>query len=384
MTIRVEEEIQDIQGIEEITSSANEGATNVMIELEDDAEMNKALGEVETRIDGITTFPEEIEEPLIKEILFTPGVLDIVIHGEADERALKLAGQRIRDDLASLPGISQVELSSTRPFEISIEVSESALQQWGLRFEDVVRAVRRGSVDLPGGSLKTEGGEILLRTDGQAYWGREFESIPLVTGDDGSRVLVGDVARVVDGFAESDAYARFDGEPAVFVLVRRVGNQQALEVARQAKAYLEEARLWLPDGISVTVWDDESKYLAQRINMMLRNAATGFLLVLVLLAVFLKLRVAFWVAVGLPVSVAGGLALMPPLGLSINVLTVFAFIMALGILVDDAIVTGENIYTHQERDPTRPLETAIRGTQEVATPVIFGVLTTVAAFAPSA
>jgi len=382
VTIRIEEEIQDIEGIEEIRSSANEGATNVTIEMQDTADTSKALSEIENRIDAITTLPEETEEPIVREILFAPNVLDIVIHGDADERSLKLIGQRIRDDLAALPGISQVELSAVRPYEISIEVSESALQQYGLRFDEVVMAVRRGSIDLPGGSIKTDAGEILLRTDGQAYHGFEFERIPLLTRDDGSRLAIGDVARVIDGFEESDRYARFDGEPAVFVLLRRVGDQQALEVARQGKAYLVEARTWLPEGVEVTVWDDSSQHLEQRIDMMLRNAAMGFGLVLVLLAIFLKLRVAFWVAMGLPVAVAGGLALMGPLGLSINVLTVFAFIMALGILVDDAIVTGENIYTHQERDPTRPLETAISGAQEVATPVIFGVLTTVAAFAP--
>ena len=384
VTIRIEEEIQDVEGIEEITSSANEGATNVMVELEDGTDVSKALDEIESRVDGIVTFPEEIEEPIVSELQFRMGVMDIAIHGPLDERSLKTLGQRVRDEIARLPGVSQVDLAATRPYEISIEVSEAVLESYGLRFDDVVRAVRRTSIDLPGGSVRTRAGEILLRTDNQAYRGAEFESIPLLTREDGSRVTVGQVARVVDGFEENVKRTTFDGEPAVFVQVYRVGEQQALVVAETVHAFLEEARLEMPEGVSLTVWDDDSKYLGDRIDMMLRNARTGFVLVLLLLALFLKLRVAIWVAMGLPISVAGALMVMPWFGIDINVLSVFSFIMALGILVDDAIVTGENIYTHQERDPSDPLGGAIRGTQEVATPVVFGVLTTVAAFAPFA
>ena len=382
VTIRVEEEIQDLEGIEEIFSSANEGATNIMIELIDSADTTKSVAEIETRIDGITTFPQEIEEPIVKEILFTPGVVDIVIYGPADEKTLKRLAQKVREDLASLREISQVTLRATRPYEVSIEVSQAALQQYGLRFDEVATAVRRSSLDLPGGNVKTDSGEILLRTDGQAYWREDFERIPVVVREDGSRVMVADVARVIDGFEEGGRYARFDGQPAVYIELKRVGEQRVLDVAHAAKAYVERERANLPAGIQMALWDDDSAELETQIDMMLRNATFGFVLVIGLLAVFLKLRVAFWVAVGIPVSIAGGLALMPHFGLGINILTVFSFIMALGILVDDAIVTGENIYTHQERDPGNPLRTAISGAQEVATPVIFGVLTTIAAFAP--
>ncbi len=384
VTIRIEEEIQDVEGIEEITSSANEGATNILIELDPSADLSKALDEIESRIDGIDTFPEEIEEPLVSELQFRMGVLDVAVHGPLDERSLKALGQRTRNEIARLPGVSQADLSATRPYEISIEVSETALESYGLRFDDVVAAVRRSSIDLPGGSVRTRGGEILLRTDNQGYWGRDFQAIPLLTREDGSRVLVGDVGRVVDGFEENVKRTTFDGEPAVFVQVYRVGDQQALDVAAKVHAYLEGARETLPEGASLTVWDDDSQYLGDRIDMMLSNAFYGFFLVLLLISFFLRLRVAFWVAMGLPVSVAGALMAMPWLGIDINVLTVFAFIMALGILVDDAIVTGENIYTHQLRDPADPLGAAIRGTQEVATPVVFGVLTTIAAFVPFA
>jgi multidrug efflux pump subunit AcrB len=384
VTIRVEEEIQDVEGIAEIKSSANEGATNIMIELEPGTDVAKALDEIESRVDGIDTFPEEIEEPLVTELQFKMGVLDIAVHGALDERSLKTLGQRTRDEIARLPGISQVDLAATRPYEISIEVSEAALQSYGLTFDQVVAAVRRTSIDMPGGSVRTRGGEILLRTDNQGYWGADFEKVPLVTRADGSRVTVGQVATVVDGFEENVKSTTFDGEPAVFVQVYRVGEQQALDVAAKVRTYLDDARTNLPQGAKLTIWDDDSVYLSDRINMMLGNAMVGFFFVLILLALFMKLRVAFWVAMGLPVAVAGALMAMPWLGIDINFLTVFAFIMALGILVDDAIVTGENIYTHQRRNPGDPLGAAIRGAQEVATPVVFGVLTTVAAFAPFA
>ncbi len=384
VTVRIEEEIEDVEGIEELTSSANEGATNLIVELENGTDLAKALDELESRVDGISTFPEEIEEPIVSELQMRMGVMDIAIHGPLDEKSLKSLGQRLRDEIARLPGVSQVDLAATRPYEISIEVSEGALESYGLRFDDVVAAIRRTSIDMPGGGIKTDAGEILLRTDNQAYWGREFEAVPLLTRDDGTRVTVGEVARVVDGFEENVKTTTFDGEPAVFVQVYRVGEQQALAVAEKVHRYLDEARRELPAGAKLTVWDDDSKYLGERIDMMLGNARMGFFLVIGLLAFFLKFRVAFWVAMGLPVSVAGALMVMPTVGIDINILTVFAFIMALGILVDDAIVTGENIFTHQAQTPDDPMGAAVRGTQEVATPVIFGVLTTVAAFAPFA
>jgi len=340
VTIRLEEALEGVEGIEEIRSSANEGATNLIIELANGSELSKALDEIESRVDGIVTFPEEIEEPLVSEIQMRRGVLDIAIHGSLDEKSLKALGQRTRNEIARLPGVSQVDLAATRPYEISIEVSEGALQSYGLRFDDVVAAIRRTSVDMPGGVVRTDGGEILLRTDNQAYRRSEFEAIPLLTRDDGTRVTVGQVASVVDGFEENVKTTLFDGEPAVFVQVYRVGEQQALGVAAKVKAYLLEARLRLPAGAQMTIWNDDSRYLGDRIDMMLGNARTGFFLVMLLLALFLKFRVAFWVAMGLPVAVAGALMVMPWVGIDINVLTVFAFIMALGILVDDAIVTG--------------------------------------------
>ena len=241
--------------------------------------------------------------------------------------------------------------------------------------------MRSSSLDLPGGSVDTAGGEILIRTEGQAYWGEQFETLPLLTRPDGSRLLLGDVARVVDGFADTDQSARFDGEPAVLVKVFRVGDQDALAVAGTVKDYVARKQKELPEGIDLTLWQDDTKILKSRRDLLVRNGFMGFLLVFLVLALFLRLRLAGWVALGIPVSFLGGLWLMPTLGVTVNMLSLFAFIVVLGIVVDDAIVVGENIYTHYQRGESG-LRAAVPGVQEVAMPVVFAVLTTVAAFSP--
>jgi multidrug efflux pump subunit AcrB len=284
-------------------------------------------------------------------------------------------------EVAALPGITHVELASARPYEISIEVSEDALRRYGLTFDQVARAVRQSSLDLPGGSLKTEGGEILLRTVGQAYRGHEFEKLVLLSRADGTRLTLGEVAKVVDGFEETDQTARFDGMPSVVVQVFRVGQQSALQVSESVHTYVEEAQARMPEGIKLITWADQSEILRSRLDTLLRNGRDGFLLVLAVLALFLRLRMAFWILLGIPLSFLGTLWLMPSFDVSINAISLFAFIVVLGILVDDAIVVGENVHTQMAKTSDR-LKAAIVGTQQVAMPVIFGVLTTVAAFVP--
>jgi multidrug efflux pump subunit AcrB len=379
--IRIEEEIEGVEGIEKIQSTATEGAGAVFAELITGADVRKALDDIKNRVDAITTFPEETEKPVISNIVLRHAVIDVALSGQADERTLKVLGQRVRDEIAALPGVTQVELRFARPYEISIEVPEESLRRHSLTFDQVARAVRRSSLDLPGGSLKTAGGEILLRTKGQAYRGQEFEDIVVLTRSDGTRVTLGDVAHIVDGFEDIDVYARFDGAPTVLVQVFRVGDQDMIAISDRVKAYVAEARAWLPDGIELTVWQDSSRVLRDRLSTLIRNGRNGFLLVLMLLAIFLRPRLAFWTTIGVPVSFLGALWLMPAMDLSINVISLFAFILVLGILVDDAIVVGENVHTQEQQTGER-LRSAIQGTQEVAIPVIFGVLTTVAAFVP--
>lgn len=381
IVIRIEENIQDLDGIEEIRSIAGENLATVLVEAERGADVQRLLNDVKSRVDSIDTFPEEAEKPIIEEPVIRKQVLEVALSGDADEYTLKRLGERLRDDLTALPGVNQVELVSVRPYEISIEVSEEALRRWGLTFDQVAEAIRRASLDLPGGKVSTAGGEILLRSQRQAYVGREFEELPLLSLPDGSRLHVGDVATVVDGFADAERWAVFDGKPAVLVQVFRTGDQSALEVGDAVDRYLIDARARMPEGVELTVWQDRTRILESRLDLLLENGRAGFALVVLVLALFLKLRLAGWVSLGIPISFLGAIALMPTLDVSINMVSLFAFLVVLGIVVDDAIVVGENIYTHYQNGEAG-LTAAVEGTAEVITPVVFAVLTSVAAFAP--
>ena len=381
VVVRIEEAIQGVDGIKEIQSTASEGSATVMIELELGADARKVVDEVKSNVDAISTFPVETEKPIIQELTARNQVTDLAVSGDIDIFTLKSVAEQVRDELSVLPQITQVDIISAPPYEISIEVSEVALRRHGMTFDQVADAVRRSSLDLPGGSVRTSSGEILLRTIGQAYRGEEYEDLLLWTRPDGSRLRLGDVATVVDGFEETDQYARFDVEPTVMVSVFRTGNQSALDIAAAVRDYVKDAEARLPEGVSLTIWQDQSEVLNDRISLMLRNGATGFILVFAILTLFLELRLAFWVSLGIPISFLGAIALMPAGAVSINVMSLFAFILVLGIVVDDAIIVGENIYRHQE-EHGKGLRGSIDGAQEIATPVIFAVLTTVAAFMP--
>ncbi len=379
--VRIEEEVNGLNGVEEITSSAAEGACGVSVELMSGYPVDRALAEVKNAVDSITTFPDETEKPIVSHVEIRRTVLQIAISADTSERSLKVFGERIRDSIAGLPNVTQVDLENARDYEISIEVSEDTLRRYGLTFDEVVAAVKRGSLDRPGGSIKTTSGEILLRTKGQAYVGSEFEEIVLRTEPDGTRLLLGEVANVVDAFDEDDRYAVFDGDPAVSVKVYRVGDQKVLELVDAVRAHLVELQRSLPDGLTLTVWENSAKTLRDRLDILIRNGAGGFVLVFVVLALFLRLKLAIWVSIGVPLSILGALFVFPYADISIDVISLFAFIMVLGLLVDDAVVVGENVHRHQE-SAEDPLEAAIEGTREVSIPVIFGVLTTIAAFGP--
>jgi multidrug efflux pump subunit AcrB len=353
----------------------------VVIELELGADTRKVMDDVKSRVDAINTFPEETEKPVIKEVTSRRQVIDVALWGDADETTLKFLAESVRDEIAALPGVSQVELANARPYEVSIEISEQDLRRHGLTFKQVADAVRRSSLDLPGGSVKTSGGEILLRAKGQAYRRREFEDLVLLSHPDGTHLRLGEVARVDDGFAETDQFSFFDGKPSLVIRVFRTGEQGALDIAGKVKNYVKEAQARMPEGITLTTWRDTSKELRDRLDLMVRSGRAGFVLVFLTLALFLRFRLAFWVSLGIPVSFLGAFWLMPTFDVSINMISAFAFIVVLGIVVDDAIVVGESIFTHQQRTG-RGLEGAIKGTKEVTIPVVFAVLTSVAAFLP--
>ena len=379
--VRVEEAVQDLEGIKEISSRAMEGRGSVTIEVHAGYDVREVLTDVKTKVDAIDTFPEDVEKPVISELTSRFQVINVAIAGDAELAMLKRLGERVRDELIALPEISQAELFNAPPYEISIEVSEEALRRWGLTFDDIANAVRRYSVDLPGGSVKTEIGEVLLRTEGQAYSGDEYARLPLLTRPDGTSILLSDVATVVDGFEDVTVAGKLDGLPKVEVQVYRIGDQSAISVSKAVQDYVARAAQTMPDGITMDTWQDSAALLESRINLLVKNGFSGLVLVFVVLALFLRLRLAFWVTLGIPVSFLGAIACMGLFDQSINMISLFSFILVLGIVVDDAIVVGENIHTTQVRTGKRT-SAAVRGTLQVLVPVTFGVLTTMAAFAP--
>ncbi len=380
--VRIEEAVEGTEGIKKIHSTATEGQCNVTIELTDDAAAIQVLNEIKSKVDGINTLPQETEKPIVSKMAIRHNVMDLVLFGDVDARTLKEIGTRVRDEVSSLPGVSQVSLSYVRPYEISIEVSETSLRRHGLTLDQVADIVRRTSLDMPGGNIKTAGGEILLRTKGQAYTGREFEDIVVLTGSDGgAKVLLREMATVIDGFEEGDLAARYNGVPAVVVKVGRIGKEDIIDISDTVKAYVNRLVPALPHGISLDIWQDESKILRDRISSLLLTAAGGLALVMLILSMFLRFRLAMWVAAGIPIAMLGTVAMFPYFDLEISMLAIMAFILVLGIIVDDAIVVGERVYAHETMGKP-PIRAAIDGTWEVSTPVIFGVLTTMAAFLP--
>ncbi|MBL67103.1 MAG: acriflavin resistance protein [Verrucomicrobiales bacterium] len=379
--VKIEDAVQGLQGVKQVVSTASEGLGVVSVELLPRTNSGRLLDEVKQKVDALETLPEESDKPTITELIIRKQVINVAVSGEVGEKALKRAGERVRDELLALPGITQVELANTRPYEIAIEIPEAQLRRFGLTFDEVAAAVRKSSLDLPGGTIKTESGEILLRVKGQAYRAGDYRDITLRVNPDGSRLILGQVALVRDGFADTDLSSRFNGKPAVLVRVFRVGEQSALEIAGIARDYVEGARHLMPEGVDLETWQDDSSYLRGRLDLLMRNGQAGLALVFLILAMFLRFRLAIWVTFGIPVSFMGTLWLMPTMDVSISLISLFAFIVVLGIVVDDAIVLGENIYTHQNRNGGG-LESTVAGATEVARPVIFGVLTTVVAFYP--
>lgn len=379
--VRVEEAIEGLEGIDKIRSTATEGMCSVTVELFDRADATAVLNEVKSRVDGINSFPVETEKPIVSKMSLTRRVVQVAVSGHVDERTIKEIARELRDEIVALDGISQVAVNFIRPYEISIEVSELELRRYGLTLEQISRAIRQTSLDMPGGSIRTSNGEILIRSTGQAYWGEEFEDVVVVTKKDGTRVTLSEIADIRDTFEEGDLLAQFNGARAAVVNVSQVGDEDLLQIADDVARVVEDFERDLPEGIVLDTWIDSSKDLQERMRVLMQNAGGGLVLVLVILALFLKFRVAMWVAIGIPVALLGTLGALPFTDINISTMTVMAFILVLGIVVDDAIVVGERVFGHEQMGKT-PLKAAVDGTWEVSVPVIFGVLTTIAAFLP--
>lgn len=381
VAVRIEEAVQDLEGVKEITSTSNEGSTRVLIEIDEDYDPQEILGDIKSRVDAINTFPAEAEKPVIALAQLRYSVIEVTLAGDIAEEELRQLGDRVREELLRIEGISFVNLGYGRNYEISIEISQDRLRDLNLSLVEISRKIRDSSLDLSAGNVRTQGGDVLIRSKGQAYRRDEFASIVVKTNSDGSILKLGDIAVINDGFEENAMNTTFDGKRGLVLRVSRVGSQGAIDVADKVKQYITQKQTELPRGVFISYWDDDSQLLKSRLGTLWGNMWQGGLLVAVLLTLFLRPAVAFWVLIGIPISFIGSLIFLAQLGVTINMMSLYGFILAVGLVVDDAIVTGESIYTTIE-EKGGGVEAAIEGTQRVAIPVTFGVLTTMAAFLP--
>ncbi|MDF1615097.1 efflux RND transporter permease subunit [Desulfurivibrio dismutans] len=382
IVLQIEESIAAVDGIKEIKSTAAEGRATVNAVIDTGADVDQVLQDIKSEVDRIISFPVDAEQPVVSKALIRSEVISVVVYGPAPELTLRQWAEMIRDDLLELEGITQVELTGVRPYEISIELDEEMLRRHQLTLEGVAATVRQASQDIPGGVIRAEGGEILLRTKERRYTGREHEDIVVKADADGSLLHLGDIATVRDGFEEIDLISRFNGQPAAMVQVFRVGDQKPREISALIRNYVQQREIDTAETvIDLALWNDNSEVLQSRFQLLLKNAAIGLLLVFVILSLFLEFKLSLWIMLGLPVSFLGALLFMPGVEVSINMMSLFAFIMALGIVVDNSVVVGESIHEHRSRGKEKT-QAAVEGTWEVAVPVVFSVLTTVAAFLP--
>lgn len=382
VVIPIENALQGLEGLASIESRAFAGAGRVIVNLARNTDARELMEEIRTRVSRINTFPQELEPPTyrIPDSSRWFDVMKVVVAGDMDASELLRAVNRVRDDLTDIRGISQVNVLGSSPLEISIEADPMRLRDFGLTFSDLGDAIRRSSLDVPAGQIRTDEGVLMIRTKGQAFTRDDFSSI-VIQNREGAEVLLGSVANVSDGFEEREIRIRHNGTPALLVEVLRAGNENALGIADMVARYVESSGERFPEGIALHIWDDSSTELRGRLGTLVNSLLMGSVLVLIVLGLFLRPMIALWVIIGIPVAFAGGFIMMPYFGLTSNVMSIFGFIIVVGIIVDDAIVTSENIYT-KLRDGMDPLQAVTVGAKEVTVPVTFGALTTIVAFIP--
>lgn len=380
--IRIEEAIHDLEGIKAIHSEAVDGRGGVAVEIAKGFKTERVMSDIKARIDALDNLPEQAEEPRIQEAPWSEEVIELVISADTDETSLRNIALSIRDDVARLPGVDQVDVEGLRDPEMAIEISEHTLRKYNLTFDDVAAAIRRSSINLPGGAIRANGGDISLRTQEQAYVSADFSAIVLMRNTDGTRVTLGDVADIRDGFEETDELSRFNGQPAAAITVKVRNNPDVVAVNEAVRNYAEGARATLPPGVDLNIWLDRSEIFRSRANMLISNGLAGLALVFALLTLFLRPAIAVWVCVGIVVSFLGAIFLIPSTPISINMMTLFAFVLVLGIVVDDAIIIGESIHVQVQRG-IGGADAAFKGARRVAKPVIFAAVTTMIAFSPA-
>ncbi|HIO91980.1 MAG TPA: efflux RND transporter permease subunit [Leucothrix mucor] len=379
--LHIEESLANLADIKHITSGAFEGRASVTVEIKKDYDLDKSLNEIKSRVDAITVFPEDVERPIVSTQTRTRENINLVVSGELSERELHEYTTLIRDEVSQLSGITQTSIAGLRPYEISINISEQVLRRYGLTLASISQAIKASSRDIPAGILKTNAGEIRVRTLGQSYTKADFAKISILKNADGTQVRLGDIANIKDHFSEVPLYAMFDDQHSGIIEIYRVGDQSALKISETIKKYISERNDTLPANVTLSYWKDNAKIVKARLQTLTTSAFQGMILIFLLLSLFLRPTVAVWVSLGIPISFMGAMSILPSLGVTLNLISLFAFIVVLGIVVDDAIVTGENIYSHIKKG-TDPQKAAIIGTQEISIPVTFGILTTVAAFTP--
>ncbi|MCK4349938.1 MAG: efflux RND transporter permease subunit, partial [Candidatus Krumholzibacteria bacterium] len=356
---RIEERVAGLAGIKEITASAREGFGTVTIEIISGWDLDDITNDVKSEVDRIRTFPNEAEKPVVRQIVRKVQVINIALYGDAPESTIKHLAEKIKSDLINMPGITLIEIFGVRRAEIHIDISESNLRRYGLTLDQVAAIVQKSSLDLPAGSVRSKEGTVLIRTKGRRYRAEDYAGIAIISRPDGSKVTLGQIATLTDGFEDNDLKVSTHGKPAAFIEIYRVADQSALEVASAVKRYIEDIRGDLPEGMDTVYFQDKSIILKSRISLLIKNMTLGLVLVIILLSLFLNVKLAFWVTMGIPISFATGLWLLPLFDISINMISLFGFILILGIVVDDAIVIGENVYQKREKG-IPPFEAAVQ------------------------
>ena len=381
VVLALEQAVQGIEGVDEITATASEGVGSLRAELREGASGQKVLADIEQAVDRIETFPVDIEDPRVTLVSRKRQVLRLNLYGDVSERELRRVAEQVRDQLLLDKGISQVELSGVRDYELTVEIPMETLRRYNLTLDQVARILREKSVDVAGGKIETAGGEILLRVVNRKSWADEFSRIPVILNSDGSTIYLEDIAVVKEGFEDSNRLNTYDKQRSILLKVFRIGKETPIGVSKAARAAMADIEPSLPPSVSYSFSSDSSVIYKQRLELLLKNALIGLVLVLIVLGSFLEMKLAFWVTMGIPISFLGGLLFLPMFDVSINMISMFAFIISLGIVVDDAIIAGENIYEYRQRGHNR-VEAAIRGAKDVAMPIGFSILTNIAAFLP--
>lgn len=376
-----EEAVRGLEVVKKIESTAEEGSGRMSVELIENSDPNRALQDIKNAIDRISSFPEESERPRVELAIRQRSTVTIAIAAEMDELTLHAFAERVRNDLLSHEEITQIEVYGIRNPEITIEVPTSQLRTLGLTLDDIARTVRAAARDVPGGEVRTDGGEILLRSAGRRFHASEYRDIPIVSGPSGTTLTLGDIATITDGFEDRDRVSTFNGKPGVTLWVHQTGNQKPLDIAQIIYDYVDRMNATMPDSVEMIVMWDRAREYRERLDLLLKNGVIGMALVLIVLGVFLTPKLAFWVGSAVPVCLLGGIMLLPAMDTTINMISLFAFIITLGILVDDAVIIGEEVFENIRNGLTR-IDAAVVGVKAMAVPVCFAVLTNIVAFVP--